>query len=199
MKVGLQLQRNDVQVIITRFNEDVAWSDGLRPLIYDKGPSPLPGSVPLANVGYDAHTILHHFAENYDDLSPITVCLQANPFDHINENAAGLYALIGSIRADKLSFHPIARKGSWITSDGRSKGWSIPQRGASPVRILEIWMNIMGYPPPGLFHFWRACQFAVHRDQVHRRPREFYRNAADTIKTKGDGIVVETMFGHIFS
>lgn len=189
----------DFQLVLSRYDEDVSWADGLSPLVYDKGPSPLPGSIPLPNIGFDAHTPLHHFAENYDDLKPITVCLQANPFDHINENTPQLHAWIRALDPHRLSFQPIARTGFWITAEGESSGWSIPQRGASPERIREMWVGIMGYPPHGLFHFWQACQFAVHRNQVHRRPREFYRNAANMIKTKGDGIVVETMFGHIFS
>lgn len=189
----------DIQVILTRYDEDVSWARDLNPIVYDKGPSPLPGSVQLPNIGFDAHTPLHHFAENYDHLKTITVCLQADPFGHLNENVEQLYAMVRSFDADSLSFTPFAREGFWITADGQSRGWSISERGASPERIRELWEGIVGYPPHGLFHFWQGCQFAVHRDHVRRRPKEFYRNAADMIKTKADGIVVETMFGHIFS
>ena len=185
------------QFVLARYRENVSWAEGLDAIVYDKSAQPLPGTRPLPNVGFEAHTYLHHFAEHYDDLAPVTICLQAEPFEHLNvNNVESLCRAVVDINPGKLSFNPLAKKGHWITAGGGSKNWRIP---TDEDKITEVWMAILGYPPPGLFHFWQGAQFAVSRSQVHRRPREFYANAAKLVETKIDALILETMWGHIFS
>lgn len=86
-----------------------------------------------------------------------------------------------------------------MNAGGGAKGWSLQKCGVPTERIRQLWVGILGYPPPGLFHFWQGAQFAVSRAQVHRRPREFYANAAKLVQSRTDAVVLETMWGHIFS
>jgi hypothetical protein len=185
------------QFVLARYRENVSWTDGLDAIVYDKSVQPVAGSRVLPNVGFEAQTYLHHFAEHYADLAPVTICLQAEPFEHLNfNNVEGLRRAVASIDPDKLSFFPLAKKGLWVTAGGGGKKWRVP---AEEDKIAEMWRSILGYPPPGLFHFWQGAQFAVSRSQVHRRPREFYANAAKIVETKIDALILETMWGHIFS
>lgn len=73
-------------LVVTRYAADVSWLDRCRgfdrTFLYDKGPSPLPGAIPLPNVGIDTHTHLHHIVAHYEDLPELLVLCQDHPFDH---------------------------------------------------------------------------------------------------------------------
>merc|ERR1719298_68513 len=66
------------EVVLSHFNENQSWSDPYAAIrtTYCKG-SPVPGCVPLENVGREGHTYLHHIITNYDNLAEWTVFSQA--------------------------------------------------------------------------------------------------------------------------
>jgi hypothetical protein len=74
-----------VEVVIAKYKEDTAWTQGLKHpyIIYDKSDSPLYYSVRLPNIGREAHTFLYHIVTNYHKLADVTVFLQGKPDDHV--------------------------------------------------------------------------------------------------------------------
>jgi len=82
----------DVQIVISRFNEDLEWLDNApfntsRHLIYNKGPVEVSCSTShecsiskLPNVGREGHTYLHHIITNYDNLANLTVFLPGSAY-----------------------------------------------------------------------------------------------------------------------
>jgi len=81
---------NSVNIVISRYNEDVTWVNETPFLkypvfLYNKGTNSNYGKVQnlkhyeeLMNVGRESHTYLYHIIKNYDNLSDITVFLQGS-------------------------------------------------------------------------------------------------------------------------
>lgn len=85
------------QLVISRYKENVDWINDVRCFdnitLYNKG-EPFIGNhnfdyYELPNVGREAHTIIHHIINNYDNLYDITVFCQGNPFEHTNRIKTG--------------------------------------------------------------------------------------------------------------
>ena len=75
----------EVELVIAKYKENIDWIKLiLHPTrIYDKSDTPITDSIPLPNVGREAHTFLYHIVKNYDNLADVTVFLQGNPFEHV--------------------------------------------------------------------------------------------------------------------
>lgn len=85
------LTRRNVEVIISRHNEDISWSDMYASIrtVYEKSDEPnvlkvgTPGNVVrLANLGRESHTYLAHIVNNYDTLAELTVFSQGSAPGH---------------------------------------------------------------------------------------------------------------------
>eukprot|EP00403_Amphidinium_massartii_P012153 CAMPEP_0178431336 /NCGR_PEP_ID=MMETSP0689_2-20121128/31793_1 /TAXON_ID=160604 /ORGANISM="Amphidinium massartii, Strain CS-259" /LENGTH=619 /DNA_ID=CAMNT_0020053241 /DNA_START=74 /DNA_END=1931 /DNA_ORIENTATION=- len=85
-----------VQIIVTRYNEDLTWLDALPDfdtVVYNKGndtdlmPTPRDNLQikSVANLGREDETMLRHMVMNYHDLPEITVFLQGWPYDHCGQ------------------------------------------------------------------------------------------------------------------
>lgn len=186
-------------VVVSRFNENLRWMaklNGAPQIVFNKGEElgalPHVRTFPLPNVGFEAHTWLHYFAANYEDLSKVTLCLQGNPFDHVPE--ADVLAVLRR-DPDDLSFLPLANPahGAIQSRDGGPH-----HRGLGPT-LDRLWRELLGGPPPERWHSFYGAQFAVHRDVVRRRPRAWYAKARDLVKTKDEACALERMWGHIFA
>ena len=85
------LTRKNVEIIISRHNEDISWSDMYASIrtVYDKSDEPnvlkvgTPGNVVrLANLGRESHTYLTHIVKNYAKLAELTVFSQGSAPGH---------------------------------------------------------------------------------------------------------------------
>jgi Protein of unknown function (DUF3431) len=84
------LSRKHVEIVISRHNEEITWSDMYASIrtIYDKSDTPnllkieTPGKViRLPNLGRESHTYLTHIVNNYNKLAELTVFSQGSaPF-----------------------------------------------------------------------------------------------------------------------
>jgi len=112
-----------MQVVVSRYDEDISWTEGLNVIIYNKG-DPLPNTIPLENIGREAHTFLHHIITNYDSLSEYTCFLQGNPFEHkkdvlklIKNFKAGKYLAVSDVASycdyNGFPWHPNLPIGKW--------------------------------------------------------------------------------------
>ena len=173
-----------VEVVVCRCGEDLRWTrnlpKGIRLTVYDKTPeteSLWPGSIPLPNIGREAHAWLHHLTERYHTLSPITVFAQGRPFDHAPD------------------FHQVARnlaKGEadpgdfwwlgfmWETEDARGYPsfvhWTKnPSR--RELNLRDFFPALFGETAPPVIRYVGGGQFAVPRQTVLRRPLAFYEKA----------------------
>src|ERR1035437_6072998 len=74
------------QLVVSAYHEDLAWLAGVEcdVLVYHKGGN-CPEGVPviqLPNVQRETGTMLHHIVSRWDQLAPLTIFCQGNPFDH---------------------------------------------------------------------------------------------------------------------
>jgi hypothetical protein len=175
-----------LELIVARHTEDLAW---LRRVprefavtVYNKGPD-LPNTTPLANLGREAHTYLHHLAERHDKLADVTVFVQGRPFDHTPKLHEVLRSLAdGSFTVPE--FH-------WLgfladTDDHRGRRlfvpWSKnPER--HELRLDDFHRQLFGAPGPAAYRFFVGAQFIVTRPTAHRRTPSFYARARDLAVT----------------
>lgn len=84
-----RFSKHDIEIVISRFNEDIRWSDMYSTIrtVYDKSKnSTLPSStagkvVSISNLGRESYTYLWHIVNNYDKLAAVTVFSQGSaPF-----------------------------------------------------------------------------------------------------------------------
>jgi len=96
-------------LVVARYQEDPAWTRRFRSVfLYNKGPS-LPGgvhSIPLPNVGREAHTYLHHIISNYHNLAPITAFFQGTKPEFGYRGVAGGGHLCSSVTVDDYLLKP---------------------------------------------------------------------------------------------
>ena len=101
-----------VEVVISRFDEELSWVDGLHQqakiTVYDKSDRPTPGSIHLHNVGREGHTYLSHIVSRYDTLADWTVFTQAAQpsFGYKGHRSGGGHLNEGIAFADYLAPRP---------------------------------------------------------------------------------------------
>jgi hypothetical protein len=89
---GGKLSRHDVEIVLSRFNEDIRWSDMYSSIrtIYDKSENISSSSwlssktagkvVSISNLGRESYAYLWHIVNNYDTLAAVTVFSQVYIF-----------------------------------------------------------------------------------------------------------------------
>lgn len=78
------------ELIVARYQEDLSWldkvPDDIKITVYNKGEDILDcSSIPLPNIGREAHSFLYHIVENWSELSDYVIFVQGNPFDHCSK------------------------------------------------------------------------------------------------------------------
>lgn len=172
------------ELVICRCGEDLAWTRNVPPslpvTVYDKTSppgSPWPGSIPLPNVGREAHAWLHHLADRYTSLADWTVFAQGHPFDHVPD------------------MHPILRKLGrgepppqdflwlgflWETDDARGRPTFVHWTKNPERRELDLntfFQKLWGEGAPQKVRYVGGGQFILSRTAAHRRSRDFYERA----------------------
>lgn len=175
-----------IELVIARYQEDVNWSRslGVRTTVYEKH-----DGGDLTNVGFEAQTFLHHFAVRYDSLEEITVCLQGNPFPHMEDS---LSIALEKITRENFSFLPLAKHSKWQHRDG-----SPNHAGLGPANE-KMWQELTGHCPPDLWYAWYGGQFVVHRDRIRAKPKEFWEHAASLVRTEEEACAVERLWPFLF-
>ena len=178
------LATSDVEVVVCRCGEDLAWlrnlPQGIRTTVYDKTPAPKPawpGSIPLPNLGREAHAWLHHLTERYDSLADWTVFAQGRPFDH----APDMHPVIRRLATGDPPPQDFLWLGFlWETDDARGYPtfvhWS-KNPGRRELDLEGFFQRLWGEPAPEKVRYVGGGQFALSRKAARRRPAEFYRKA----------------------
>lgn len=147
----------NLQVVIARYNEPIEWASGFNTVLYNKG-SFLEGSIPLENIGREAHTFLHHIVTRYDELAEYTCFVQGNPFDHCPDIKLQLTEFTSTDVLFLGKLHECDRMGN-------------PHGPGLPVGdIYDRFFTI----PKEKFTFYAGAQCIVSRDRILKRPKAFY-------------------------
>lgn len=171
-----------LELVVARCHESLAWlrrvPESFQITVYDKGDGASGGHT-LPNLGREAHTYLHHIAEHYDQLADLTVFVQGHPFDHAPDLHHFLRSLAeGDRQVDE--FH-------WLgfladTDDARGRRLFVPWS-KNPHReeldMENFSRRVFGIPADEEYTFFGGGQFAVARDLIRGRSRDFYRQAAE--------------------
>ena len=173
-----------IELVVCRCGEDLGWirnvPRGLTVTIYDKTPPAgpaWPGSLPLPNVGREAHTWLHHLTTRYESLADWTVFAQGHPFDH----APDMHSVLRSVAAGNPPAQDFLWLGFlWETDDARGNPtfvhWS-----KNPLRreldLEGFFQALWGEPAPEKVRYVGGGQFVLSRQAAQRRRPEFYARA----------------------
>lgn len=155
------------EIVVAHYREPLDWPARLPdwPVrVYHKSDHPAGDDLP--NVGREAHTYLWHIVERYDRLAETTVFLQGDPADHVRDLPGELARLSGGSRFRELGSTPVVEDAGGLPSHP-----GLDVRGA--------FRALLGRDPPGFLTFRAGACFAVSRDAIRSRPREFYRRALE--------------------
>ncbi|GAB3784448.1 hypothetical protein GCM10028818_44130 [Spirosoma horti] len=180
-----------LELVVAHYTENLNWLRnlpmGLRRTVYTKGPEPITEypTLPLPNIGREAHTYLHHLVSRYDSLTEWTIFCQGKPFDHaydfkktVREFDSELLTCTGINPGASQQFR-------WFghlidTDDNQGHRLFVPWSKNEDGRCLDLpgfHRALVGTDGPDLYTFVLGAQFAVHRTVVQRRPRAFYEQA----------------------
>lgn len=190
------LSRSDFEIVITRYNEDLSWTDGIEHLctVYNKGEPFSKGEctiVPVPNNGIGTETMLRHIIEQYNNLSVITFFCQGNICDRVDQPLYPLttYAKCGideivCVKEDLCEL-PTARF-KWRLSN--------PECVSVGNRDLATWRKEVfasQLPFRGAYESWvKGDWIAVGRSRIRRRTKKFYTDLYDVCKFQR-GILIE--------
>ena len=182
-----------LELVVARHEEDLRWlrrvPKSVAITLYDKGEfkgSTLPEEVQarkgfqrrcLPNVGREAHSYLTHLVENYENLSAVTVFCQGHPFDHAPDFHERLRLLAGGGECpDPFLWYGFLDE----TDDPCGRRIFVPWSKNPERRELHtglLYELLFEEASPKWFCFRGGAQFAVTREAVQRRSREFYERA----------------------
>lgn len=191
-------------LIVARFTEPLDWLRDVRceVTVYNKGPDvpEVPDVkcpvIPLCNVGRETHTYLYHIVHAYDSLDDYVIFAQGRPFDHCGEF---IRQINDFAMAPKQGFHNFADIVLWNESTCalcKDHTW---------VPMARTYKALFGESAPNTpVCFGAGAQFAVSRDRILSRPKDFYERALAEIErdTPDDptfaGYAFERLWGVIF-
>lgn len=180
--------------VIARFNEDVSWLETLpanEVVIYNKGE--LLNNAYFANnirnvpnIGRDSHTHLYYITANYNNLPDIIIFSQGYIIDHIPEQYGTTPAKYLELLGDSAQ----------VSENGLSKNFcetrvALDFNIQDATKLMEKWnvkdptsisfgewfLNHFKYEFPfeKCFVAWGSI-FAMRKEQILTRPKEFYQN-----------------------
>ena len=180
-----------MKIIVSRYNEDVEWIKQFQNvLIYNKG-CKLDDSfnqnnqIMLNNVGREGHTYYKYIYDNYDNLEDYTIFLQGNPFDHSPNIITNLKNYINNDL--NIEFEFLSEK----VLDTNLSG--CPYHAKLP--MISVYEKLFNESKTDLqFKFGAGAQFIVSKNQILKRPREFYLKIVEMLQnhiSPIEGYVIE--------
>lgn len=190
-----------VEVVVARYCEDLSWLKDLprswKVRVYDKsqgGPrqglktewyaSPdgpdsaelFDNSIPLENVGAEAHTYIYHICQNYDRLAEITLFLQGNPMGHVSDFVSQVGSAVMKARSTGYGYlcHLIQ-----CDNLGRPHHQEPLHELGEMFRVFEPDLEM-----PRVFEWHGSAQFAVRKERIQNIPSERWFEALKICRTK---------------
>jgi hypothetical protein len=168
------------EIVVARYKEDVRWAEKIPNVtIYDKSGDPVTGSIPLPNVGREAHTYLYHLVSRYETLAKKTLFLQGWPFDHEHfglryycENTEDFLTWYNETR-EMNSDH------NWFWPIRPEEKFSVPV--VDKVSFFREYIS--SWIPKTHTYNWGA-QFCVTVECVRKRSKDYYRRLLAVMSEK---------------
>lgn len=168
------------ELVIAHYSENLDWLHSYRSYVrlYTKSGKLVNDvrCVLLPNVGRETHTYLTHIINNYDNLADVTIFNQAriddhayytytNPLEHLNHMKD--YTSF-KVREQYDNWGRMVHKSPWL--DNLINGKMRPAK----YTLARTWLDLFGYEHPPYIEVCYAACFAVTRDQIRKRSKEFY-------------------------
>jgi hypothetical protein len=187
-------------IIVARYYENVEWTKQFpNVIIYNKG-SELDDTynqVFLNNVGREGHTYYKYICDNYDHLPDYTFFLQGNPFDHSPNIISNLNNYIND--TSSINHFQFLSEGIHYSSlEDQRKTYGECQN------IHNNWQRTFG-EIVDINHeciFGAGAQFIVSKNQILKRPKEFYNNIVQMLEydiNPLEGYDIERFHKYIFN
>lgn len=175
------------ELVIARCCENLDWVAGIEDWkisVYDKSETEIGNSrqdspermtvTPLPNVGREAHTYLSHIITRYETLADVTVFVQGNPHDHVQNLDRQLHQFPKDPGFRELGHTPVVDDSIGIPSH-------------PGLDIAGLYQSFFETKPPSYYPFHAGANFAVTRAVIRQRPREFYQRALTAVLSSKQG------------
>lgn len=176
-----------IDIIVSRYKEDILWTKTLLPgkrvLVYNKGPGTL-NSLP--NVGREAHTYLHHILSEYRILPDWTIFTQGDPNAHLPRTT--FQTVANAFPDTRLRSSLLLEGGPIFFVDEPVRPIEQLAEGHHWERAFgEIWRELFTSNPPEDIVFAPAAIFAIHKDKLRSRSPAFYKRAMEVLLARPRG------------
>lgn len=192
-------KNQNFEIIVAHYNENLEW---LRPyadnvIIYHKWNEieprfPVKKWIKLENVWREGHTYLYHIINNYDNLADISVFLQGNISDHVENGSA--YNKIEKYldETKKIGFSMsslslLLKKEPqiiwyWKFKDMMDKNnikWKINT-------FSDFYYAVFKTRQPSIIYTFYCWNFAVAKERILKREKSFYENIINYLKVSSN-------------
>lgn len=186
------ITKKQFNIVITRFNEDLAWTRGLEHLctVYNKGSHFDFGGevINVPNNGVGCETLLRHIRDRYWKLADRTFFCQATLCDRVDQP---LYPLTEYMKCPVDSVFGYKEELNDIPKSRYL--FRISNESCRSVGDLNFgqWRRLIGLPYKPAYESWvKGDWIAVGREHVWKRPLDFYRRLYEICEFER-GILVE--------
>ena len=210
--------KTNLQIVIARYNEDLEWLkehpfNQYPVILYNKGPNDnfyhapnILEHIKLPNIGRDAHTILYHIIEKYDNLADVTVFLPGsaqmpNKFErskmYVNScakynNSVILYSKFSeyfpnSVNNDLYHF----QLDNYVSTDPKNKNLN-PEDKLLPAEIRPFgkWHQTRFPNVNDVYYISFNCILGLSKKHIHQKPKSYYQNLIKELSTHSSPEVV---------
>ena len=186
-----QVSASTVEIVVAHYDEDLSWLKSHADLVtvYTKGGPDFTRDVGLfspsilPNIGRESHTYLHHIAHKYHDLADVTLFTQGQSADHLGPDitATQMLEACRALHSNDpfmvFSKHGLKQFKDW-TGIPHVKKWK-EEQDSGVMRSAdntpeEFWSWLFGADAPQVITFAWGAIFAVRKEAVMARSREFY-------------------------
>ena len=176
-----------LQIVVARFNENISWLNDKQTdiVIYNKGRVAV-NTIALPNVGREAHTYLYHIVNNYYTLADITVFTQAKIDDHGYSHNVDILKNLAENAKDKgysLNMKFFKRGTDYMDPDFNLQIrhlliyiYNVREESVDKIVFIDWFKKYINPQYPDELTVYLNAIFAVSKEKIHTRPKEFYEN-----------------------
>lgn len=215
---------NNVEIIISRFNEDLNWTmespfNIFQYVVYNKGNNDnfnktnVKKIINIENLGKNDHTYLYHIIENYDNLSNIVVFFPGSLnldykknkakriLNNIIKNKFSRAYFVGEYHNDLKTHFNNFTLDNWETSD--KNNFLLNSESTLKKCIIRPYGNWYKYFFGNTNAHWSSLWgvFSIDKKDIIQHPVEHYQRLLQTVNTHSNpeaGHYIERSWGVIF-